>query len=339
MISRQSRVFKKRKRHPFRWIAVVLVGIIALCGLYTVVDNGRAVVHTQKVLTPNLPKALEGFTVLLISDLNGTTFGPGQKMLQNVLKDRKYHAVCLVGDMVGPRGNVQPLLDLLSVLDPIRPVFFIAGDSDPKPVGGQATGYYTFLADWIDQIQARGAVYLDVPGSVTMGGATVWFTDAEYLTLDLDTAIDAYLSAGTREGAYRAEALTRTKASRKTMKETDLHITVSHRPLKGETVLSMQNISDATGNGFLRTVDVILSGGTANGQWRLPGIGPVWYDGWFPGGPEITGLHRVGSLLQVTTGGLGVSADSPLPGFRLFNTPEMTLVQFTSELGEDTQPW
>ncbi len=338
MIGRRDSIFGKKRRNPLGFIALFLAGIIGILSLYTVVDNGRIVVRTQNVLVADLPASLEGFTVLLISDLNGTRFGPAQKMLQGAFKNRKYHAVCLVGDMIGPKGDIQPLMELLSALDPTRPVFFIAGDSDPGPSHASQSGYYAFLPDWISTVQARGATYLDSPGKMTVGTSTVWFTNAEYLALDLDTAIDAYNAQGTRESAYRAEALSRLKAARDQMLPQDLHITVSHRPLKDQTVLSMQNAGDSKATAFLRSVDVILAGGTAGGQWRLPLIGPVWYDGWFPKGAEVYGYHRVGSLLQVTTGGLGVPATSPLPPFRLLNTPEITLVTFTSEIGDDPQP-
>ena len=69
-----------------------------------------------------------------------------------------------------------------------QPVYFIAGDSDPVAVGGQPEGYHTVLADWIAGAQTRGAVYLDAPASLQVGEATVWFSDAAQIDLDLDSA-------------------------------------------------------------------------------------------------------------------------------------------------------
>ncbi len=337
MRRRGGDVFARRSRNIGRMIALGVAIFIALCAIFTVIDDGRVIVRTQKVLVPDLPKALEGFTVLHISDLSGIRFGPNQKVIQGALKSKKYNAVCLTGDMVGKRGDAHPLMELLAALDTTKPVFFIAGDSDPAPVGSQASGYYTVLADWVSSAQTRGATFLDAPASMTVGGATVWFSDASQLSLDLDTAETAYANSNTREGTYYADAIMRTKIARQQMSDTNLHITLSHNPVGSDMVLNMLNMADSDGNAFLRTVDLILSGGTVGGQWRLPLIGPVFAGTWFPGSSMPQGYYRSGSLLQYTSAGLGTSGICPLPAFRLFNTPEITLITFTSQLGDDVE--
>jgi len=338
MARRQVGVFTaKRRAHPFRWLLWIVLGIVGFCSIHTAVDNGRIVVKTQKVWVANLPKALEGFTVLHISDLNAKRFGPNQKQLAGMLKGKKYNAVCLTGDMVGKKGDTAPFYELLSALDTARPVFFIAGDSDPAPVGERPQGYYTVLADWVAGANTRGATFLGAPASVTVGGSTVWFTDATQLALDLDTAAAAYSASGTPVNAYWAEVIQKTKEARARMQDADLHITLSHLPLMPDLVLRMQSMGGAS-DSFLRTVDLILAGGTAGGQWRVPLIGPVWANGWFPEDRFTQGFRQAGGLPEYISGGLHVSSQSPLPGFRLFNTPEMTLITFTSFMDDGVLP-
>lgn len=338
--SRRNSLFSSRKRMPLgRWIVLILVLVIALLGVFVSLDNGRIVVKTQRVFVSNLPSALEGFTVLHISDLNGARFGPGQKQLVNALKNRKYSAVCITGDMVGPKGDAYAFNDLLAALDSTKPVFFIAGDSDPEPIGGQAGNQYTVFADWVlTAQQTHRAIFLGAPASIQVGSATVWFSDASQLTLDLDTAIKAYEGSTSLTSVYYAEVVAQTQAARKLMKEEDLHIVLSHNPTNAESMQRIQNAQDPQVQQFARSVDLIVSGGAVGGQWRLPFTGPVWYEGWFPDESTMDGYHYAGALLEYTSAGLGTNARCPLPGFRLFNTPQVTLLTFTSGIEDGVLP-
>lgn len=332
-------VFTPRKRHVGRWIALALAGLLVLFGAYTVFDNGRVAVRQQRVFVSGLPKSLEGFTILHVSDLGGKRFGAGQAQLAAALKGRRYSAVCMTGDMVGPQGDANPLLELLSVLDADKPVYMIAGDADPSAVGGQGNEY-SVLADWVlTATQTRGAVFLGAPQLLEVGSARVWFSDASQLSLDLDRAGEAYAASTTAVSAYGAQVIAETKAARLKMYTDDLHIALSHMPLGAEFVQRMQTVADSEYN-VLRTVDLIAAGGTVGGQWRIPGVGGVWSEGWFPPEDRTRGYHYAGSvgLAQYISAGLGVNAMCPLPGFRLLNTPEVTLLTFTAEMEPDAVP-
>lgn len=332
-------VFSSRKRrHWGAWVLLILVGLIVACAIYTVIDGGRIIVKTQRVLVADLPKGLEGFTVLQISDLNGRRFGPAQKQLSNALKGKRYSAVCITGDMVGSRGDPSPFYELLAALDTTKPVYFIPGDADPTPVGTQPEGFYTVLAEWVRGGQTRGATFLGAPASLSTGGATVWFTDAQQLSLDLDHAANAYATSDSAISAYYNDVIAQTKAARAQMKEDDLHIALSHKPVSAEMIHTMQSAKDADGRSFVRTVDLLLAGGSVGGQWRLPFVGPVWSGTWFPGDAMAEGYHYTGGLLEYITAGLGTDVDNPLPDFRLFNTPEVVLITFTSQMDDDVLP-
>ncbi|MCL1964218.1 MAG: hypothetical protein FWF69_04060 [Firmicutes bacterium] len=337
-MSRRGDIFGKRKHHIGRWVAFFLVCAIAVCGVYTAVDNGRVVVRTQRILVWNLPQALEGFTVLLISDLNGRRFGPNQKQIESALKGKKYNAVCVAGNMIEKRGDASPFLELLDVLDATKPVYFIAGAGDPSPLIRQAGGLITTVSNWVSEAQRAGAVYLDAPVPLQVGKSRVWFSDAEQITLDLESAAEAYARAGANPDDYDVGVVERAREARARMYEDDLNIVLSRYPLREETVYRMQAINEAKGSPFLRMIDVVLAGGTAGGQWRLPFLGPLWAEGWLPRDEYTLGYHYAGSKLQYITGGLGIETASPLPGIRLFNTPEVTLLTFTSAIGEDVLP-
>lgn len=335
MARRQADVFTQRRMGIGRWVLLLFLLLLAGCGVYVAMDNGSAVVLSQKVLVGNLPEALEGFTVLHISDLNGKRFGPKQKQLEAVLRGKKYNVVCLTGNMVGESGDLYPLYELLSILDPTKPVFFIAGDSDPVVSKTQGP---SLIDDWIGGLEARGATFLDMPASMSVGKSKVWFSDASQLSLDLNVAKAAYQAANTSESTRQLDIIEQTIALRKEMREEDLHVVLSPIPVKRQTMQSMQSVNDKDISAYLRTVDLIVSGGTAGGQWRIPFIGPVWMDGWFPPLSAVQGYHYAGSFFQYISGGLHVLQKSPLPGFRLFNTPEMTLITFTSYMDDNVLP-
>lgn len=336
MAKRQANVFSKSR---FGWGRIILVFILVClsgCGVYTVMDNGSAVILSQKVLVSNLPKDLEGYTILHISDLNGKRFGPRQKQLASILHGKKYNAVCITGNMVGKSGDAYPLYELINALDTTKPVFFIAGSSDT--MSARTTGA-TFTDHWITGLEARGARYLETPMFQTVGKAKVWFSDAAQLSLDLNTAKAAYEASSTPESARQLNIIENTMALRKEMREDDLHVVLSPIPMKVQTMQNMQSVNDIGISSFLRSVDLIVAGGTAGGQWKLPFLGPVWMDGWFPKAQALQGYHYVSSFLQYISGGLHVLTQSPLPAFRLFNTPEMTLITFTSLMDEDVLPY
>lgn len=337
MNGRRGGVFApRRRRHVFRWIFLALFLVIVGTGIYTVLDNGRVIVKTQRVLVWDLPEALEGYTILHISDLNGARLGPGHKQLSNALSSVKYNIAMLTGDMVGPTGDPYPFYELLAALNPTRPVYFIAGDSDPAPVGN--TSAHAVMAEWVLGAQSRGAIYVDSPKEITVGNATLWLTHADQLALDLDSAASAYSASASPVSNYNASVIEETQRLRSAMKDEDLHVVLTHKPLTTEAAQRMLGMTDAEGQSFIRTVDLILAGDTVGGGWRLPGIGPVWSNGWFPKATSLVGYGYAGSILQYISGGLGTNAASPLPGFRLFNTPEVTLITFTSKLDDDTLP-
>ncbi|MDR0928265.1 MAG: metallophosphoesterase [Oscillospiraceae bacterium] len=312
-----------------------LLALVLVAGVYTALDNGRVVIRKQRVLAVDLPKALEGYTVLHISDLHGARFGPAQKQIAAALSTKSYNAVVITGDMLGADGDPAPFYELLAALGG-KPVYFIAGDSDPAAVPGG--GSVTALADWIEGAKSRGAIYVDAHAQLAVGSARVWFSDASQLTLDVEEAAARYAQSNTRESNYWSDVMARTEAAREAMQPADLHIALTHRPISQEAALTMQGYAADTGSTLLRSVNLVAAGHHAGGLWRLPGIGAVWADGWFPEDGGVIGYGQTGALLQYISGGLGAAGHTPLPSLRLFNTPEMTLITFTSQLADDVLP-
>ncbi|MGI6090209.1 MAG: metallophosphoesterase [Saccharofermentanales bacterium] len=75
--------------------------------------------------------------------------------------------------------------------------------------------------------------------------------------------------------------------------------------------------------------DLVLSGDTHGGQIRLPFVGALWLDGWFPEQQQeeayIKGLYSHDGKYLYVNSGLGTIE----PHFRLWNRPEITVIKLT----------
>ena len=356
-----KRTLKDRLRFD-RWqlAALILVVVIAISWTLIAMDNSSLNITTRTLSIPGLPSALEGYTIVQLSDLNGTRFGDKQENLIKSISSVDYDAICLTGDMIGESGNAKPLYELIDGLNTSKPILFITGDSDPEPICDTVNADGTIYADYINELISRGVTYLDSPYEVTIGDANIWFTSVLHLNVNasdnLTAAQERYqeaMASGDSDSlyseAYRLDCAQKLNSAAQTMQSTDVHITLSHTPLSDEFVLSLQyaegdlsseDESSSRSNQYLRLIDVALCGHYVGGQWRLPFVGAIYVPderlprgGWFPDQTQVEGLRRSNSVYIYTTAGLGTSSAYTLPAFRLFNKPEVTVIKLTGKLG------
>lgn len=333
-------------------LALVLAALVAVL-LLNFATNTRVELMNEKVSVMGLDKTYEGFTVLHISDLHASELGTDAELWRSLLYSKTFHAVVLSGDMVGSGGNTEPLLSLIHILQELNanaPIYFIAGDDDPAAVISTPQGTPQVLSDWVRAAQQEGAIYLDTPVAQQVGKRTVWFVP-QYL-YDVDVAgmvtsltnqkadmeaqgrqYEAEGGATYRALCYRLDVMTRTVEALKTMLSTDLQIAVSHAPLERDYIRTSLEWANKDDVFSFRSISLLLAGHYCGGQWRLPGIGPVYVPelGWFPADEGIVGMQRINSINQYVSGGLGASEDYPIKG-RLFNSPSVTLLKFTATI-------
>ena len=344
----------RRRRIRYGCLTVVFLLMISLglmVGLNSL-SNRFVRLAVQPLTLPELPRGLEGFEILHLSDLNGATLGANHEHLRKALEGESFQAVCLTGDMVGKSGNDEPLMALLDVLGQKAPVFLIAGAGDPPPITGEPHGDAHVLAPYIKRAQAKGAVYLDRPVMLEEDGARIWFCPADLFELDLESALRAYqqrhegLMAGDNPAspenaaqirlvAYQSEMLADSIAARAEMKAEDTIVALRHRPPETRLLDELRQAAEGTA---IFLPDIYLSGQYNNGQARLPGLGPIYLPpqadgrgGWLPGDEGSSGLYFVKGQAVHISPGLGVSSYYPIP-LRLFNRPAMTLIGLTSKL-------
>lgn len=357
MARRNNDIFApQRERRAIGWLIAVVLLLAALiaCGLFmNQAANRRVTLTTEKVAVMGLDKAYEGFTILHLSDLHAAGIGSDPALWRDLLFGKSYHAIVLSGDMVGATGNDEPLLSLIHALQQAKkdiPIYFIAGDEDPVPVISTPQGTPDALAAWVRAAQELGAVYLDAPVSQKVGKKTVWFVpqylydmDPASMIASLSSQIAEMEAAGRQYEAqggavyralkYRLDAMQRTQEAISQMTDADLQIAVNHAPLEAGYIRTSLEWADQTKVFNFREIDLLLCGDLCGGQWRLPGVGPVYIPdrGFFPGDSNVMGMQRINSINQHISSGLGASRLNPLPD-RLMNPPGAALVRFTGTI-------
>lgn len=336
-------------------IGLCTVVVLLVAGLFTwnLALNHTVTYEKTYVTVSNLPSALENFTILHLSDMNGAWLGENQSALRKVLDNKNPHVVVLSGNMVGEAADVSPVLSLLEIFPTGTTVLLLPGDDDPALYASTAHGSLSPYAPWAAELQAAGVIILDEPYAVTKGKATVWFIPEALYTLDLNNSQAAWQSqleqlnalalngdltpdqaALRRTAEYQVERFDRIRDALATIKTTDVQIMVTHMPLTKEYVTTARAAADDKAVLSLRRVSLVLAGGYCGGQWRIPGMGAVWAPdlGFFPEDHLLRGLVYTGGLWQHISPGLGVSPSYPVLPFRMFNSPVTTLLVLSASL-------
>lgn len=354
MARRGDHIFIKPKEHHyirgfFIWLLIAVFLTALVVGVMNYGTNSRVSVHKETVTVWNLPSALDGFTILHLSDLHGISFGPNQALLKTTLDAYNYKAVVMTGDMVGP-GDEEAFLNLIASLKPGVPVYFITGDEDPNPVWDTAHGDASALRSYITRAQALGAIYVDVPTPLTVGKTVVWFCSESQYNLDVAAQLRTYQTqrdnaiamgqADTPDGAahiraldYRIDQMNRLSVAKKQIQETDFQIVLAHEPLT-EDYFHERAVYQSDSAMSLANATLAFSGHYCGGQWRLPWNNQALYVpelGYFPDERLYVGIGRIGGLTQHISPGLAASSIYRYQPGRLYNPPMATIIALSAK--------
>ncbi len=336
-------------------LTLILIGAIIL-------NNGSIQIDARTVTVVGLPADLEGYRILVISDLNGRRFGENQTAFLRRLENVSYDCVFLLGDMVGKGGNAEPLYELLEGLGTRKPVYFICGDSDPGPYVPRArdiTGTLEKMLyeDWILGAMERGATYVDSPICVKVGSAKMWISAATLLNVNVPMTLDRLEDQVEQETdgvlagletdyasipytTYRMQQSKRLSDAVTEMNATDVHLSLAHQ-IPSDDLITASCLHDASTKTYMPEADLILAGHYCGGVMRLPIIGAFYIDspsspryGWFPASEDVSGLGLVAESQTYITRGLSTNSNVPLMPFRLLNQPEIGLITLTGTLPE-----
>lgn len=344
-----SELTKRHRSHRFRNAVLILLPILIISLVVLNITVSRRIQLEELRLTVlNLPADLEGFSILHLSDLHGARYGENQKAIGTALGSTRYSCVVMTGDMLGEDGDVEPLLELISLMPKDTPKYLIPGDTDGPAVETGAHSSLSVYTDWAEELQAAGVQILDLPVLITREKGRIWFVPEELYALDLPgmsnvfqkqldalnnraTTLTADDAARIRALEYELQRIETLTEMKKEFLSSDIQVVLTHTPLSSDYVADLISWADKEDLFSMRYASLILAGHYNGGQWRIPFAGAIYVPelGWFPKDEQVQGLSYLESIPQYISPGLGSDPHYEHQPGRIFNRPVMTKIILT----------
>lgn len=290
-------MMKKKKN-----IITAAACIILLAGIGWVLwGNTALMIQEYTVTSERLPDAFSGFRIAQVSDLHNDVFGKDNARLVDMLSESDPDIIVLTGDLIDSRRtNTAVAVDFARQALQIAPVYYVSGNHESRMIDT-----FEQLADELEQLGV--CVLRDEVVTVEKDGA-------EIQLIGLDDIGFYYTVYQERLSGMTREELALENISR--LRDEEMYsVLLSHRPELMEVY--------AEGG-----CDLVFSGHSHGGQFRLPVIGGLYA----PGQgflPEYDGgVYTSGFTSMVVSRGVGNS----LMPVRFNNRPEVVVVEL--QVGE-----
>ena len=138
---------KKRKKHTG---IKILAALIIICAAGLLYSKFGLTVTRYKVASDRLPESFDGFRIVQLSDLHGSSFGGDNERLVRAVEREAPDLIVMTGDFIdNKKGRVADVESLVNRLVPIAPVYYVSGNHD------WATGEIEALAEALERAGAR----------------------------------------------------------------------------------------------------------------------------------------------------------------------------------------
>ncbi|MFD1040641.1 metallophosphoesterase [Virgibacillus byunsanensis] len=314
-------------------VSILIVMIVLV--VYIIWDNNRITTVEQDIVIDDLPESLDGFRILQVTDLHEKQFGENQKRLINSINEVDYDAIIFTGDMLDSTesANYDPFYSLLNGINNKENAWYTPGNTDPYN--------YQFnpeikKSEFIIGMEERGVKLLESMDTVTVDGADIHVVNFELSILrgadDVGRTEGIVRPSYVSDEAYldyQRKLLTEVNMLDE-LTDSDLLIALNHYPVVDARIDHIQNNARTV----LRDFDLLIAGHYHGGQIRLPILGALfipepWYNSNFlPPKERVKGLWEYKNMKQYVSTGLGSSDVIPFLKFRLFNPPQINILNF-----------
>lgn len=319
------------KRKAIKRIGALL-GIFFIClAIYTVWENRHVLIRTQSIEISGLPDEFDGFTILQISDLHGSSFGEKQSTLLKAIHSADYDLIVFTGDMnKGTESDPASSAALIDLIEGLKgeQMYWVDGNCGPYAEDRSIfpTGCLTEMGEYLKDL---GVISLLEPVKIERDNASIYLTPKlSWEEIDeIFPSVD--LSSYPAEAQEKMIAFNRRQHEwyRTLDREDTVLIAVSHYP-------EQSYLSDATWDiGKHLSYDLMIAGHTHGGQIRLPVIGALYIPivssergGYFPKEADTRGLQYICGIPQYVSAGLGASASYKWLDFRFLCPPEINRI-------------
>jgi len=230
-------------------------------------NNGLSATELD-ISIANLPKALNEYKIVHISDLHGKSFGPQQRNLVRVIQEARPNLIAITGDLIDERRyDDSASFVLIKQLTKLAPVYFVTGNHEWQSER---------LSDLEENLATLGVKVL------RNDKREVVFQGQKFFLAGIDDPLGYANQDDSLRKAFRS------------INKKDFVILLAHRPESVALYSSYQP-------------DLILAGHAHGGQVRIPGVGGLIApgQGFFP--KYTSGAHQVANSIMVVSRGLGNS--------------------------------
>lgn len=282
---------QKKRRHPLRWVAALLILLVAGAAFLNWQLWGVQANLTQLPLS-RLPQAFDGLRVVHLSDLHGHEYGEGNQDLLALVAQQEPDLIVVTGDLIDQESQLDIVPALAEGLAAIAPTYYVTGNHE-WAVGGVPT----------------------LKGILTECGVTV--LSNQYVTLEREG--ETVVLAGVDDPNGYADQMTPEELAQKIQ-----------GAYPGAFTILLAHRNDRFDQYAAAGYDLIFSGHAHGGIVRLPftdgllGTNRQFFPTW------TAGVYTLGESTLFASRGLGNNT-TPIPGFRLFNRPDLAVVELKAE--------
>lgn len=274
--------------------ALLLIAVIS----WIVWGNTALQLNTYTILSDRLPKAFNGYRIAHISDLHNAEMGKDNGNLLVMLKDAKPDIIAITGDFIDSRNtDIEIALQFAEKAAHIAPCYYVTGNHEAI-----VPEYDEFRSG----LTKLGIVVLeDERIDLKMNDETITLIGVNDPSFKFDDFFDD------------AELVMKNQLRKLVKKDDGFTLLLSHRP-------ELFDLYVDSG------IDLVLSGHTHGGQFRLPFVGALVApnQGLFP--KYDAGLYSAESTNMIVSRGIG---NSIIP-FRINNRPEVILIELKSDVSK-----
>lgn len=279
----------KEKQRSSCHILYVFLFIVVIV-IWTLWENTALVVNEITISSNRVPSAFSGFRIAQVSDLHNAELGEGNIKLLQVLSECEPDIIVITGDLVdASHTDLDVAIDFVEKATAIAPIYYVTGNHEAKIVQ---------YDDLKERLKAVDVTVLEDTGILLeQKGEKIYLLGLS----DPDFTIRGDLFG-------EVPAMVATKLKELQMRET-YTILLSHRPELFETYI-------------LCDIDLVLSGHTHGGQFRLPFVGGLFApnQGFLP--KYDAGVYKERDTNMVVSRGIG---NSIIP-IRFNNRPEVIVI-------------
>ena len=281
----------QKRRHPLRWVAALLI-LLAVGWCFLQWQLWGIQVTVTQVGVHGLPDGFEGLRIVQISDLHGHEYGQDSEALLALVAQQVPEFIVVTGDLIDQESHLAMAPALARGLAAIAPTYYVTGNHE-WAVGGVPR----------------------LKGILTECGVTV--LSNQYVTLERNG--DSLVLAGVDDPNGYADQKTPEELYGEIQREAgDLcTILLAHR-------------NDRFDQYAAAGYDLVISGHAHGGIVRLPftdgllGTDRKLFPTW------TAGVYTLGDSTLFVSRGLGNNT-VPIHGFRLFNRPDLAVLELTGE--------